>query len=337
MKEISYQDAIRLSKPFFIDLRAPIEFEKDHIPGSVNIPLFDDEERSEIGKIYAIMGQDDAIVRGTEIAGGKLGEIVANIKKINDKDIVIYCFRGGMRSSSLASLLSSLGIPVYKLKTGYKGYRRYVSSRLDSIEIKPKVFVLQGLTGTGKTLILRRLKNSIDLEDMAGHRSSVFGGIGLHPNSQKMFESLLLSKIDKLNNSEYVIFEGESRKIGNLFIPDKILKLIHDSPKILIEATIQRRVEILLKEYTHKMDNDEIISITESLSDRLGRKDTDILIKLFRDGELFEFTRLLLLKYYDPLYRHSLEKMDFLETVVNAKTEDTCAIIEEIVHQNLNA
>ena len=335
MNDISYEETRGLPDPLFIDVRAPVEFEEDHIPGAVNMPLFDNCEREEIGKIYKLLGKEDAIVRGTEMAGLKIGDIVANIRKIQGRDIVIYCFRGGMRSTSLASLLESLDFHVYRLKEGYKGYRRYLVKEIENLDIKPKLFVIHGLTGTGKTEIIRMIKNSIDLEDFAGHRSSVFGAIGLKKKTQKMFESQLISRLEELTGAGYIVAEGESRKIGDLHIPEKFLKLMYNSPGILIGASMDRRVDIILNEYSPEIDPDEVIRIVNSISGRLGNKNTDLLLEMFGKGDLRGFTRLLLLKYYDPLYEHTLDKMSFIAKIDNedsAKTADEVVrIIEEYV------
>jgi len=328
--EITYENAVNLKNPLFIDVRAPVEYQKDHIPGSINIPLFDNEERSEIGKIYKLLGKDDAVVRGSEIAGNKIGDIVANVRNIKNRDIIIYCFRGGMRSSSLVTLLNSLELEVRKLEGGYKNYRKFIRNEVENLNIKQDLFVLHGLTGTGKTEIIRKIKNSIDLEKIAGHRSSVFGGIGLEKNTQKKFESLLIQKINYLKNERYIFVEGESRKIGDLHIPEKLLQRMYNSPGILIEAPVERRVDILLDEYKNfELNPDEVITIIESISGRLGKKDTNTLIELFKKGLLFEFTALLLEKYYDPLYKHSLNKMEFITKIENL---DSTKISQELIN-----
>lgn len=332
MNDISYEEARALPNSLFIDVRAPIEFEEDHIPGAVNMPLFDNYEREEIGKIYKLLGKEDAIVRGSEMAGLKIGDIVANIRKIEGRDIVIYCFRGGMRSTSLVSLLESLDFNVYRLKEGYKGYRRYLLKKIDGLEIKPKLFVLHGLTGTGKTEIIRKINNSIDLEDFAGHRSSVFGAIGLKKKTQKMFESLLADRMEKLGDAAYIVAEGESRKIGDLHIPGKFLNAMFNSPGILIEASMERRVDIISNEYSPDINTAEVKKIVNSISGRLGRKNTDLLLEMFGKGDLRGFTELLLKKYYDPLYAHTLDKMNFIakiENVDSAKTADEVVRIIE--------
>lgn len=335
MKSIDYETALNLENPVFIDVRSPGEYEADHIPNSVNVPLFDNHERSEIGILYKNAGQDKAILRGTDIVGSKLGRIIEDINVYRDNNIVINCFRGGMRSESLTSLLNSLGFSVFQLSGGYKEYRRYVRESLSRIALPPKVFILQGFTGVGKTHILNRLPNSVDLEGMAGHRSSVFGGIGLHQNTQKGFESLLLGRLEELMDQPYMVFEGESRKVGNLHIPEKIDSIIHSSPAILIEAPMNRRVEIILKEYTEIFNPDEVIAIVQSIKRRIGKKTTDILINNLRNRELEDFTSLILETYYDPLYYHTMKNADIIAKIENHNIEETAKEVEKIIEDHL--
>ncbi len=335
MNEIRYEEALDLPSPCFIDVRAPIEFAQDHIPGAINIPLFDDMEREEIGKLYTLVGQGDAIIRGGEIVGRKLSGILERITGLAETGTpVIYCFRGGMRSDSLSSLLTSLGFKVFRLKGGYKGYRRSVVSRLESFQMIKPLFVLHGLTGTGKTEILRHCANSIDLEEMAGHRSSVFGGIGLEPKTQKHFESAFLKRIDVLKGSPYLLCEGESKKIGDLHIPEKFFSEMMRSPGILVTAPMERRVDILLADYTRVLDTRELESIVVSLESRLGKKNTSLLLEYLGKGELRLFTQLLLEKYYDPLYIHSLKKMRFLAEVENMDSVRAAAEVMEIISRS---
>ncbi len=332
MNEIRYEDARNLPSPCFIDVRAPIEFARDHIPGAINIPLFDDMEREEIGKLYMRVGQGDAIIRGGEIVGRKLSVILAQIAKLAERRTpVIYCFRGGMRSDALSALLTSLGFKVFRLKGGYREYRRFVVSRLETFQLEKPLFVLHGLTGTGKTEILRHCANSIDLEEMAGHRSSVFGGIGLEPKTQKRFESVFLERIDELKESPYLLCEGESKKIGDLHLPERFFSEMMRSPGILVTAPIERRVDILLADYTRALNVREIEAIVLTLESRLGRKNTSLLLEYLGKGELRLFAQLLLEKYYDPLYVHSLKKMQFIAEVENMDSARAAAEIVEIV------
>jgi len=331
IKEIPYSAALTIDDPVFIDVRSPGEYVKDHIPGSLNIPLFEDSEREEVGRVYHLLGRDEAIFRGSEFVGKKLGAIVNRFREFKGREIVINCFRGGMRSASLVALLSSLDFDVYKLSNGYKGYRQYVVSSLDGLDSMPQLFVLQGLTGTGKTEIIRRIENAIDLEAMAGHRSSVFGGIGLRQRTQKLFESLLLHRINTLKDEAFAVCEGESRKIGNLHIPKSFMQLINSSPAILITASLDRRIDIILREYTGDIDTREIIPIVRSLESRIGKDTVHQLVELLREGELAAFTGILLKKYYDPLYEHTIKKMSFIAVIDNTETEHACEEVKRTV------
>ncbi len=336
-EEITYRDSLLLKKPVYVDVRSPGEYSHDHIPGSVNIPLFSDSERAEIGTIYRHAGQSEAIIRGTEIVSPRVGEFVSFVQKNRTCDVIISCARGGMRSGSLAALLNSLGYPVKKLAGGYKGYRRYVIEELDSFVIKPRVFLLQGLTGTGKTEILKSITNSVDLEGMAGHRSSVYGGIGLSQNSQKRFESLLLKKLHELQNEDYMMFEAESRKIGNTHIPAEIFPQMRKGKAIRIVAPMKRRVDILFREYTPDYDKNQIIRITRSISGKIGKKNTDRLIELLENDDIRGFIQLLLEKYYDPLYEYSIEKMSYIGEIENLDTKTAVDRIMSLIESYSSA
>ncbi|TAL37905.1 MAG: tRNA 2-selenouridine(34) synthase MnmH [Spirochaetes bacterium] len=333
--EITYPDALLLPDPAFVDVRAPVEYGLDHIPGAVNIPVLDDGERAEIGTMYRIHGQEKAILKGTQIVGEKLSSIVEEITRMKNRDIVIYCFRGGMRSSSLVSLLDSLGIPVRKLTGGYKGYRNWVRSRVESLDIVPPVFALHGLTGTGKTLIVRALGYGIDLEYFAGHRSSLFGGIGLTANSQKTFESLLVRRVDELAAAGCAVIEGESRKIGDLHVPGRIVEYIGHAPAILITASLERRVEILMEEYSRGLDCGEILGIIQTLETRIGHNNAAQLRSFFEAGRLAEFTAMVLEKYYDPLYKYSLDRKSFIARVENRVPEDAVRETDAAIREYL--
>ena len=328
MEIITYEESTKLDNVQYIDVRSPAEFEDDHIPGAVNIPIFDNEERKEVGTLYKLAGKNEAILKGTEYVGAKLPKIVEDILKFKDQKIVVYCARGGMRSGSVVSLMTSLGIKTKRIEKGYKGFRKYVSEQLETITIKPKIIILQGMTGTGKTEVIQYIQNSIDLEGMAGHRSSLFGAIGLKQFSQKNFETKLLFKINELKEEKYIIIEGESRRIGNLQIPSNIFKQMRAANAILLTASIERRVEITLKEYTKNLDINEAIKIVSSLRKRLG-KTVDTLLDLLKNNDLEEFTTILLNNYYDPLYGHTLGKLNYLYEIENTDSKKVATEIRE--------
>ncbi len=331
MKEISFGESRSIPDAVYIDVRSPAEFAEDHVPGAVNVPLFDNGERKEIGTLYRSAGREDAIVRGTEIAGGKLKDIIQELMRYREKNILVMCARGGMRSASLASLLDSLGMKVWKIAGGYKGYRRYVIETVAALELPAPLVVLQGLTGAGKTEIIRRVPHSMDLEEMAGHRSSVFGGIDGCQKSQKRFETLIIERIRALGAPPWILVEGESRKIGNLHLPDPLHDVMRESPAILLDTPIERRVEIIFNEYHAHCNDENIPRIVESLTAKLGGKTVDRLIGLYRAGDIRGFIRIMLEKYYDPLYRHSLEKRNYIAVVQNQDTEEAVVRVRESI------
>ncbi len=336
--EITYQEARVLDGLQFVDVRAPVEFNVDHIPGAINIPLFDDVERAVIGTLYKDRGEAVAFEKGQEFVRGKIDTIVESIRNIVLKgDVVLYCFRGGMRSQSIAALLKSLGIPVKKLSGGYKAYRRAVLEFFSNLDIDQPMFVLHGLTGTGKTEILRRIPEAIDLEGMAEHRSSVFGAIGLQPASQKLFESRLKFTLEMRRTGDFLVIEGESRKIGDLHIPERLFTVMNCSPGILVRADMERRVDILIKEYALAEDRREIINITETLETRIGKRNVAVLRGFIEKDKLRDFAEFLLEKYYDPFYLHTLKKMKYLAVIDNRDSGEAAGAVVSAIRGYLNS
>ncbi len=336
MEEISYRESLKIPNRIYIDVRSPEEFKLDSLPGSVNIPLFSDSQRSEIGKIYRASGKNTAITRGSEFVGEKLGKIIDTIMGYRDRDLIITCARGGMRSGAVTSLLNSLGIKALKLRNGYKGYREYVRERLESLVIKPPVFVLYGLTGTGKTKVIRNIDYAADLEEMAGHRSSIFGGIGLRQKTQKEFESSIVKRIDDLNNAPWLLLEGESKKVGNLHIPHMFFNLMKNAHPLLLVTEREKRVDIILEEYSGNLNKDEIREIVKSLRSKLGSSVIEELMTLLEKDELREFIGILFDKYYDPLYLHKLKRKKYLAEIEFTDTADTVKKITEYIESRIN-
>jgi len=329
VQELTYSKTFNLKNPLYVDVRSPGEFREDHIPNAINLPIFKNNERSEIGTIYKMIGRNQAIVRGAEIVGQKISNFIEEISKYKEESIILYCSRGGMRSGTIAALLDSLGISVYKIEEGYKGYRRYVREFLEDLSNIPKIVIIQGLTGTGKTEIIQYIPNSIDLEKMAGHRSSIFGAIGLKQNSQKRFETLLVDKLNQLKNEKIIFVEGESQKVGTRHIPQKFFDIMKQSPALLVEAPMKRRTEILVSEYTKLPVDEEIIEKTKTLKSKLGNKTIEELVSLIKQKNYELFTEIILEKYYDPRYSHKLSKLDYIFTVANNNSKESAKIILE--------
>ena len=209
----------------FIDVRSPKEFNEATIPGSINIPVFDDEERAEIGTLYKQIGQEVAMERGLEIFSEKLPDFIRAFKLIKTP-MTVFCWRGGMRSKTAATVLDLMGIHTTRLSGGIRSYRQWIVHELEQENFPPNFIVLNGFTGSGKTEILKRLANNgfpvIDFEHIAGHRGSIFGQIGLEPSNQKKFDSLLVRELQRFKSEPYVFIEGESRRIGKVSLPQFI-------------------------------------------------------------------------------------------------------------------
>jgi len=315
MQTITYKESLSMDL-IYIDTRSPGEFETDHIPDAVNLPILDNEERAIVGTIYTRVDKEEAIEKGFAIYEQKIEDFKKQLKRLATKKMVIYCFRGGMRSETITKLAMEIGLDAVQLKGGYKTYRKYVRERLNNYQFKPRLVVLHGLTGTGKTDIIQKCSDSIDLEGLAKHRSSVFGAIGLSPVSQKMFESQLLIEMDRLQDRKYVLIEGESRKIGNIIIPEFFFEAMKTGINVKIEASMDERVARLMKIYTSSKENIiKIRQITATLVKRLGKQKVNTMLELLEQNKPAEFMKRILIDYYDPLYSYSISEIDYELTV----------------------
>lgn len=324
---------------YTVDVRSPGEFREASIPGAVNIPLFDDKEREIVGTVYWKEGTDRAKLVGLSIVGPKLADMVEKmVGEANGKTILLYCWRGGMRSSSVLAVLHALGYPAARLKGGYKAFRRHVLSFLQAARLEKPVFVLNGLTGVGKTLVIRKLRDrqvpALDLEGLANHRGSVFGavGLGVQP-SQKDFEARLFLELERFKSSDYLVVEGEGKRIGTLVLPDFLYDAMNAGPHILLEASLDKRVERILAEYGQSQNNaEELAQAVPRLEKRLGTARCQELAGRIKKGELAEVARVLCLEYYDKLYKDSRQEQDkYLATVdVNCLEAGVSKLLEVI-------
>lgn len=333
---ISIEEALALKNPQFIDLRSPKEYQEAHIPGALNLPLLEDEERALIGLIYKEQSPGEAIDKGFTYIAPKLPAMYASIKKIsNDRDVVLYCWRGGMRSQSISQVLDILGTKHYRLEGGYKAYRRHVVDFF-SREIKQEIIVLDGLTGVGKTEILQELKKgglpAIDLEDLANNRGSVFGNVGLLPQPmQKHFEGLLCWECLMYKDYPRLVVECESHRIGKNIIPDSFFAAMQKGYRILIYDDFEKRVNRLVATYVDhctKNNDEQLISAINNLRKRLGNKKAETLIGLVGQKDYKTIAAILLADYYDPLYRYPAGPSD--KYAVNLPGSDLDYTIEKI-------
>lgn len=306
-----------------IDVRSPSEFADATIPGSLNIPLFNDEERAEVGTIYKQVSEQAAKDRGLEIFSAKLPAFIKAFEQIEGPKAV-FCWRGGMRSKTTATVLALMGIRVFRLAGGIRTYRKWVVEKLEQFELKPQPIVIQGNTGTGKTVILKQLQSEgfpvLDLEGMAAHRGSIFGHVGLKVNNQKTFESLLITDLLKLQQSPYVLLEGESKRIGKVLLPEFIVGKKDAAKQIFIELPIEERVRHIVEDYQPWDYKLELISGFNYIKDRIHTPIAkEIMIHL--EAEQFDrAVRLLLEHYYDPRYEHSMQKNEQEKIIVKADT-----------------
>ncbi len=289
-----------------IDVRAPIEFFKGHLPKAINIPLFEDFERAEIGTLYKQQGKDTAINRGLEIVSPKMILFVNQVKALSkNKKAFIYCFRGGMRSNSFAWLMNTSGLDTCIMQGGYKAFRNYV---LEYFERNRKIILLGGKTGSGKTDILKKLKplslQTVDLEGLAHHKGSAFGAINeQRQNPQQVFEHDVFDELLLLDETKNVVLEDEAQTIGYNKLPHALWLQMKKATIIKIEIPFELRVQKLVEDYT-TVNIESLKSCVVKISQQLGTLNTKLCLQHLDDNNLSDVARLSLL-YYDRAYEFS--------------------------------
>ena len=222
---IDIEEAVKMSAAIIVDVRSEGEYKEATIPGAINLPLLDNIQRALVGIAYKEQGPEAARRLGLEIIGPNLGRYVESFRRLDPgKGIILFCWRGGLRSKFVAELLDTMGLQVHRLKGGYKSYRRFVNDYLGRDTLPQQAIVLHGLTGVGKTEVLVQLRQAglpvLDLEGLAQHRGSVYGKIGLPPSpSQKMFEALIVQELMQAEQAGVFVVECESRRLGKLLLP----------------------------------------------------------------------------------------------------------------------
>jgi len=306
------------------DTRTPSEYEKATIPGAYNIPILSDEERIIVGTLYK-KDKEEAIELGKGMATEKVDPIVSRVRELAaGKRVVVFCWRGGMRSGGVVEFLKKKGIDALQLDGGHKAYRRYVIDRLADYNLKTRFIVLYGLTGVGKTDILREIVSPVlDLEGLAQHRSSVLGAVNLKPRTQVMFESLLLNDLESLNQERFVFIEGESRKIGSIVMPEFLFKAMKAGINVKVECPFEDRVNRIVSEYTEG-DLSELKSKLDFFEKRLGKSKVVDLKMWFAKEDFDKVAAVLLKEYYDVLYKHTVDNVEYDHTV------KTVTAIEEL-------
>lgn len=357
-----------------VDLRSPGEFAEDHVPGAVNVPLFDDVQRALVGTLYVQDSPEAAFTQARAIVRAKIGDLVAGIaaatgwtpdatdleRRVDELTgggfertssflmsavarpatpdaVVFHCWRGGLRSRSVLHFVRALGLESATLLTGgYKGYRAQVASELAAFE-PPPTFVLRGLTGVGKTLVVQELARMrpelvIDLEGLAGHRSSLLGMVGLEPCSQKTFESRFAARV-RARLGPVLVVEGESRKVGDVILPPRLWAAMETATNLELHTSVERRVEVLASDYlSTERGRSELRRQLPLVEARMPSKALGTgLVALLDQDRIDELVRVLLEHYYDPLYRHSQQSKRYVARIDATDPVRAAAAVLDVV------
>ncbi len=306
-KIISVEEFIQRGESLpIIDVRSPGEYEHAHIPGALSLPLFTNEERAEVGTIYKQRGRIQAVQKGLEFVGPKLKEFAKFALKLNSPEVLIHCWRGGMRSSSMAWLLETVGLNCILLKDGYKAYRNYV---LQSFETPYNIILHGGYTGSGKTEILQFLQKEgeqiIDLEGLSNHKGSAFGALGqeVQPSSEQ-FENLLSKELKKLDATKVIWIEDESRNVGRVTIPQGLWNQMRASKLVRIDTSYEIRLSRLMRDYAC-FDAEGLAASIKKIEKRLGNDKCKFALEACNNGDRETAARICL-NYYDAAYGNQL-------------------------------
>ncbi len=311
VSDISIEEALNLNLPI-IDVRSPGEFAKGHIIGATNIPLFSNEERAHIGTVYKQESQEAAISLGWEYVTPKLESYISDSLKVApNKQVIVHCWRGGMRSHSFAQHLSDNGFTNVKVITkGYKAFRNHV---LDSLASPQKLKILGGYTGSGKTYILKELQKLdeqiIDLEGLAHHKGSAFGAIGQpkQPTTEH-FENMLFDEWRKLQHDKTIWVEDESLAIGKIQIPQGFFQQMRSAPLYFLNIPADERAKHLVEDYT-QFGTEELATAIHRIAQRLGGLNVKLALDALEQKDYFEVAKIAL-SYYDRYYLKGMKKRE---------------------------
>lgn len=313
------------------DVRSESEFRSGHISGAGNIPLLKDDERVVVGTDYKQKGQSEAIRTGFRLVGPRLDQMIDEaVAFASGRELLVYCWRGGMRSKNFCGFVSMAGLKTHRLEGGYKVYRDKV---FESFRQKLPILVIGGKTGSGKSEILRALANAgeqvIDLEQMANHKGSAFGGLLQIPQpTNEQFLNELFEKIQTLDLTRPVWVEDESISIGKIFLPREFFEQKKSAPVIQIEVEKGIRVERLVQEYG-PADRGEFLLAMEKITKKLGGQNFNAAKEFLLQGDMHG-TIDLLLTYYDKAYTFSLDKKS---SAVRASFSWNGSDTDALIHQ----
>jgi len=298
-----------------IDARSESEYAIDHLPGAINCPVLDDAQRILVGTTYKQVGSFEAKKIGAPLVARNIAHYIETVfaDKPRDWKPLVYCWRGGNRSGSMATIFAKVGWPVVQLDGGYKAYRAHVAAALDA---PPAVDfrVICGTTGSGKTRLLETLDGIgaqvLDLEGMAAHRGSVLGHLPDAPQpSQKKFETRIWDKLRRFDPARPVFVESESKKVGNLRVPDAVMERMRASPCVALQLPRERRVQLLMEDYRHFADDAARLNTQlDHLTQLHGRARIEAWHEMANAGRMPELVDQLLEQHYDPAYLRSIDR-----------------------------
>lgn len=299
-----------------VDARSEGEFAQSHIPGAINIPILDNAERIQVGTLYKQAGPEKATLKGFELVGPRFHLIQREaLRKFPAKKLILYCWRGGMRSQILSWLLTQVGFEIYRLEGGYKTYRSFTYAAVR----KPySLLILGGKTGAAKTVLLQKLKERgeqvVDLEGLANHKGSSFGAIGQPAQpTVEQFENLLAEKLREIHLDQALWVENESRRIGQIILPDSFYLQMTQSPRIEIDKTDEERIAHIASEYA-ALDQGELSAAVLRLQKRLGGDRTKQALEAIQTNQPEIWIPILLL-YYDKTYEFDLQRHEVSKTI----------------------
>lgn len=299
-----------------LDVRSESEFAEDHIPGALNCPVLDDAQRAAVGTMHRQKSAFHARRFGAALVARNIAKHIESLFADNGPSWrpLVYCWRGGQRSAAMTEVLGSVGWHARRLEGGYRAFRRYVVEALSALPARFRFRVICGATGSGKSRLLRELQYAggqvLDLESLAQHRGSVLGHLPAQPQpSQKLFETRIWWTLSALDSNRPVYVESESRKVGDLRVPEVLIERMRASECVVIDLPLAERIRLLRDEYRHfEAAPDRLLAQLSCLVPLHGHARVDAWSAIARSGEWPALVERLLVEHYDPAYQRSIKR-----------------------------